>query len=103
MIPGKPVRMRECKRCHVKQPIDDEHFRPQGRGFMHICTACEAKRVPVRNTTEFDERVTATGLAIETRDLLKELVSLLRSPVCSRCGGYGAKLGNPSQHEECGR
>jgi hypothetical protein len=84
------VKMRACRRCHRQLPL--ETYRPQGRGHSHTCPDCEAKRKPREYPP--DSEVSLLGVLTEIRDLL-------RSPTCSRCGGKGARMGNPPKHEGC--
>ena len=82
--------LRQCQKCLAHKPLNPTNFKPQGRGHLHVCNDCRIR--PVRPLPDTPD---------DTNALLSEIIRLLKSPICSRCGCHGAKFGNPSYCEGC--
>lgn len=87
--------LRRCIKCEKSKPLE-ENFKKQGRGHLHICHDC---RVPMMQKAR--EKRPLPDTPDDTNALLSEIIHLLRSPVCARCGARGADLGNPSLCRRC--
>jgi hypothetical protein len=80
--------VRRCQKCKKQKPITE--YRLKGRGRRRICNEC----LPTYERPPPDHDADILKALLETNDLL-------RSPRCSRCGGAGAEMGNPPEHEGC--